>query len=96
VRLPDDYAVPVNVFGGPEILDPASPNLALDRPSDVVTVSEPEGGGLRHGARRLLSSVSGLFRRTSGLLVRVVATVFPWNRRARRRLDENNAGEDEL
>ena len=49
-----------------------------------------EEGRMRRGFRRVLTSVSGLCKRLSTLILKVVKTIFPWNRRAKRRL----AGED--
>ena len=53
--------------------------------------------GWKLGTKRMLTSLSSMFGKANSLLLKVVATIFPWNRRARRRLanigDEND---DEL
>ena len=49
--------------------------------------------GWRYGAKRILGSFASVCQRLNQLLLKVVAKVFPWNRRARRRL--NGGSEDE-
>jgi len=63
----------------------ASTNEALTGSED-----DPDSGKVT-GAKRLLGSVRTLLDNTSKLLVRLVSRMFPWNRRARRRL----AGEED-
>jgi len=52
---------------------------------------DDQDSGKVTGAKRLLGSVRTLLDNTSKLLVRLVSRMFPWNRRARRRL----AGEED-
>ena len=40
----------------------------------------------KFGAKRIMSSVNSVCQRLSNLILKVVAKVFPWNRRAKRRL----------
>ncbi len=68
------------------ILDPNDPDL--DGPEDKNVSC------WRKGAKKLLNRTSGLLQRLSQLLLKVVKTIFPWNRRAKRRLEENSS-EDE-
>ena len=49
--------------------------------------------GIKLGTKRILGSLSSMFGKVNSLLLKVVATIFPWNRRARRRLA--NIGEDD-
>ena len=46
-----------------------------------------------HGTKRLLSSVRNLLDVSSKIIVKLVYKIFPWNRRARRRVMGD--GEDE-
>jgi len=46
--------------------------------------------------KRLLSSVRGLLERLSKLMVKFVHRIFPWNRRARRRVLGDGEEEEEL
>jgi len=48
-----------------------------------------------HGTKRLLSSIKDLLDRTSKILVKFVHRIFPWNRRARRRV-MGDGDDDEL
>jgi len=50
--------------------------------------------GWKSGAKRLLGKTSSLLKRLSSLLLKFVKTAFPWNRRARRRLQGEQ--DDEL
>ena len=64
--------------------------------ADNVDRPPQEEGRMRRGFRRVLTSVSGLCKRVSTLILKVVKTIFPWNRRARRRLaNAGNGVEDE-
>ena len=64
--------------------------------ADNVDQPPKEEGRMRRGFRRILTSVSGLCKRVSTLILKVVKTIFPWNRRARRRLaNAGNGVEDE-
>jgi len=47
------------------------------------------------GTKRLLSSIRDLLDRTSKVLVKFVHRIFPWNRRARRRV-MGDGEDDEL
>ena len=62
----------------PVILDPANPRLDLDNSTQLSP--------WKFGAKRILSSVNSVCQRLSNLILKVVAKVFPWNRRAKRRL----------
>jgi len=68
-----------------------------DGESVADNVSQPlqEEGRMRRGFRRVLTSVSGLCKRVSTLILKVVKTIFPWNRRAKRRLASGGGVEDE-
>ena len=77
-----------------QILDPSSPNL------DDLNQQEQENnaissGGWRFGAKRILGSFAGVCQRLNQLLLKVVAKVFPWNRRAKRRLRVGGADDEE-
>ena len=53
--------------------------------------------GWKLGTKRMLASLSSMFGKTNSLLLKVVATIFPWNRRARRRLANiGDEDDDEL
>ena len=71
----------------PVILDPTNPQLEM---STMTSEISP----LRFGAKKILSSVSSVCQRLNNLILKVVAKVFPWNRRARRRLAVAKAGGD--
>jgi hypothetical protein len=62
----------------PVILDPANPQLHLDNSTQLSP--------WRFGAKKILSSVSSVCQRLNNLILKVVAKIFPWNRRAKRRL----------
>ncbi len=64
----------------PVILDPTNPQL------DVNQSISSETSPWKFGAKKVLSSVSGVCQRLNNLILKVVAKVFPWNRRAKRRL----------
>ena len=92
-----------------EILDPSNPQLVLPSSQGGVTpdaaeatLTPPESqqpSSLRHGSKRILRSVVNVCQNLNQLLLKVVAKIFPWNRRAKRRLrvggDVENA-DDEL
>ena len=77
-----------------QILDPSSPNLddLNQQEQDSNAISS---GGWRFGAKRILGSFAGVCQRLNQLLLKVVAKVFPWNRRAKRRLKVGGADADE-
>jgi hypothetical protein len=72
-----------------DILDPSNPQLGQ---SDSESVNK---SGWRVGAKRILGSVAGVCQRLNQLLLKVVAKIFPWNRRAKRRL-RGGAEDEEL
>jgi hypothetical protein len=77
----------------PVILDPANPQLDLDNSTQLSP--------WKFGAKRILSSVNSVCQRLNNLILKVVAKVFPWNRRAKRRLaakagSDPEAVDDEL
>ena len=83
-----------------EILNPVDPQIPSSKDissSTSETVAESPVGtqvsGWRYGAKRILGSFASVCQRLNQLLLKVVAKVFPWNRRARRRL--NGGSEDE-
>jgi len=57
--------------------------LDLDQQEESNAITS---GGWRFGAKRILGSFAGVCQRLNQLLLKVVAKVFPWNRRAKRRL----------
>ena len=72
-----------------------------DRTEEELAVSDNDNppeveGRARRGFRRVLTSVSGLCKRLSTLILKVVKTIFPWNRRAKRRLAGGGEDEEEL
>merc|ERR1711963_664657 len=84
-----------------EILNPVDPQIPSSKDissstSETVEESPVVGtqvSGWRYGAKRILGSFASVCQRLNQLLLKVVAKVFPWNRRARRRL--NGGSEDE-
>ena len=82
VSTPTTKAVPTI-----EILDPSSPDLETK-----LDEKDPKSGW-RLGAKRILGSFAGVCQRLNQLLLKVVAKLFPWNRRAKRRL--RGVGEDD-
>ena len=87
VSTPTTKAVPTI-----EILDPSSPELEKlegnNSEKDLASKS-----GWRLGAKRILGSFASVCQRLNQLLLKVVAKLFPWNRRAKRRL--RGVGEDD-
>ena len=77
-----------------QILDPSSPNLDLNQQQEQES-NEISSGGWRFGAKRILGSFAGVCQRLNQLLLKVVAKVFPWNRRAKRRLKVGGADADD-
>ena len=77
-----------------QILDPSSPNLDLNQQQEQES-NEISSGGWRFGAKRILGSFAGVCQRLNQLLLKVVAKVFPWNRRAKRRLRVGGADDEE-
>ena len=71
----------------PVILDPTNPQLEM---STMTSQISP----WRFGAKKILSSVSSVCQRLNNLILKVVAKIFPWNRRAKRRLAVAKAGGD--
>lgn len=86
----------------PVILDPANPILPItteETSTSEATIGDTtiEGSGsLKRGTKKFLGSLSGMFQKLNTLLLKVVAKIFPWNRRARRRLHGDSAEDDEL
>ena len=67
---------------------------------DIITVTETETDPVNNtntmlGTKKLLSSVRNLLDVSSKVIVKLVYKIFPWNRRARRRV-MGDGGEDEL
>jgi len=62
-----------------------------------ISEQQPQNstGAVTHGTKRLLSSIKGLLERTSKVIVKLVHKIFPWNRRARRRV-MGDGDDDEL
>jgi len=54
------------------------------------------GGSWKRGTKKFLGSLSGMFQKLNTLLLKVVTKIFPWNRRARRRLIDGDEEEEEL
>merc|ERR1712154_92281 len=87
-----------------EILNPSDPQLILpssesggvtpDASVATPTTSETQASGWRHGSKRILRSVVNVCQNLNQLLLKVVAKMFPWNRRAKRRLKVGGANED--
>ena len=85
-----------------EILDPSDPQLIVPpmegdpAPSTPTTLPDSQASsGWRHGSKRILRSVVNVCQNLNQLLLKVVAKMFPWNRRARRRLKVGGSnGED--
>ena len=75
--------IPSSSPTSPDILDPNDPSVEPDK---------LEASGWKFGAKRILNKTAGMFKKLSTLLLKIVKTIFPWNRRARRRLSD---GEDE-
>ncbi len=76
---------------GPEIIDPDNPEI----PSSSVEDPPPQESRWRRGFRRVLTSVAGVCKRLSKLILKVVKTIFPWNRRAKRRLAAGDGAADD-
>ena len=74
-----------------EILDPSDPQLNSDE-----SQLSPPASGWREGTKRILRSVVNVCQRVNQLILKVVAKMFPWNRRAKRRLRGVGEDEDEL
>ena len=81
---------------------PSSKGGATTPDAAEATLAPPEfqqPSSLRHGSKRILRSVVNVCQNLNQLLLKVVAKIFPWNRRAKRRLrvggDVENA-DDEL
>ena len=55
---------------------------------------ESEISPWKFGAKKILSSVNSVCQRLNALILKVVAKVFPWNRRAKRRLAAAKSGGD--
>ena len=69
------------------MISPIDPKLPAD--SKSVNDKQPSSdvtSGWRYGAKKILGSFAGVCQRLNQLLLKVVAKMFPWNRRARRRL----------
>ena len=72
------------------------PSKTANSESPEVLVSSPAvSGGWRYGAKRILGSFASVCQRLNQLLLKVVAKIFPWNRRARRRLTVGGGGDDD-
>ena len=73
-------------------------DIIVPQPSTTTKETEPPQNSttpVSHGTKRLLASIKGLLDRTSKVLVKVVHRIFPWNRRARRRV-MGDGEDDEL
>ena len=88
--------------GGVEVVSDENAQQS-DRTEEEPAVSDGQSvppveveGRARRGFRRVLTSVSGLCKRLSTLILKVVKTIFPWNRRAKRRLAGGGEDEEEL
>ena len=74
--------------------------VAAGADESVVTLTETETDPANNtntmlGTKKLLSSVRNLLDVSSKVIVKLVYKIFPWNRRARRRV-MGDGGEDEL
>jgi hypothetical protein len=72
-----------------DILDPTNPQLDLDPAASGGEVSP-----WKFGAKKILSSVNVVCQRLNNLILKIVAKIFPWNRRAKRRLAMAKSGGD--
>lgn len=73
-------------------------DIIVPQPSTTTQETEPPQNSttpVAHGTKRLLASIKGLLDRTSKVLVKFVYRIFPWNRRARRRV-MGDGDDDEL
>ena len=68
----------------------------MNNKTDVIYISNSFKSDVKLGVKRILGSLSSLFGKVNSLLLKVVATIFPWNRRARRRLANIGEEDDEL
>lgn len=72
----------------------AFPDPGADNEDDATVVTNESRW--RFGLRRILGKSSQMLQKLNTLLLKVVTTIFPWNRRAKRRLYEGAEGHDEL
>ena len=88
------------------ILDPDNPQLSAD--GQLLSTADPgqvlceEGAEdskqsrWKVGFKKVLGSLSGLTGKLNTLILKFVSTVFPWNRRAKRRLAGIGAEDEDL
>ena len=84
-------------------MKPEDSEPAAAENTNVITLTETEAGLTNTtntnttmlGTKKLLSSVRNLLDVSSKVIVKLVYKIFPWNRRARRRVMGDGA-EDEL
>ena len=84
-------------------MKPEDSEPAAAENTNVITLTETETGLTNTtntnttmlGTKKLLSSVRNLLDVSSKVIVKLVYKIFPWNRRARRRV-MGDGGEDEL
>jgi len=84
----------------PKVAETALPTPVSVPPPTVVLENRTETGNNNNTSvtptKRLLSSVRGLLERLSKLMVKFVHRIFPWNRRARRRVLGDGEEEEDL
>ena len=78
------------------VLSALEGDIPSSEESKEEVVQAPDESSWRFGLRKVLSKTSGLCSKVSTLILRVVKTIFPWNRRAKRRLQGEGAEDDEL
>ncbi|XP_059097197.1 titin-like [Tigriopus californicus] len=88
---PDIPLIPANLAEGNFSED--SP--ATNSPKSGSNEEADPPGRWRVGVKRVLGSLAGMTARLKTLLLKVVTTVFPWNRRAKRRLTGGDGEDDE-
>merc|ERR1712154_438271 len=88
----------------PESTAPVKSTLStasMDSPSSSDMSTSPDtnnktdSADVTHGIKKILSSTKTLLERLSKVLVKLVHKIFPWNRRARRRV-MGDGDDDEL
>lgn len=82
-----------NIKSAPKVSDASGEILVSQTPATENSTNSTTP--VAHGTKRLLGSIRDLLDRTSKVIVKFVHRIFPWNRRARRRV-MGDGDDDEL
>eukprot|EP00095_Tigriopus_kingsejongensis_P012501 maker-scaffold221_size251850-snap-gene-1.9 protein:Tk12501 transcript:maker-scaffold221_size251850-snap-gene-1.9-mRNA-1 annotation:"hypothetical protein" len=85
-----------NPLGGETNHSEESPNTLTDSKESDTELQESKPSRWRVGFKKILGSLAGMTSKLNTLLLKVVSTIFPWNRRAKKRLARGDDEEQQI